>query len=399
MRIEADVPCPLPEGPVLAAVAAALRDTGDWGWVVDRDWRLLYVTNEQRLSFSAGVEMVPLVIGEHLFGPAMAEISSAWRTGPTRPELWGELFSLIGGLVLADTARGKDELLALVDASMHDIVQNLSPVQVAAVAGLLYGMGTSADHLLSVKALRIRDDTGARCGTMIQYKPAAGMDVLGAMAFERDLSHLERMRTVSRAGRRPAAILFADLEQSSALSRTLSTGSYFALGRRIVRETDRCIVDAGGLVGRHVGDGIAAFFPVETFHSESGAARACISAARSAQEAMDDVAKRSELAADDLVMRFGLHWGSTLYMGNISTVARSEVTALGDEVNEAARIEACATGGRILASKPLLERLDTYDAGVLKLDPDHVTYTKLADLDTATDKARRDAPAVAVCEL
>ena len=56
-------------------------------------------------------------------------------------------------------------------------------------------------------------------------------------------------------------------------------------------------------------------------------------------------------------MRFGLHWGSTRFMGNISTAARAEVTARGDEVNEAARIEACATGGRILASKPIVERL------------------------------------------
>jgi class 3 adenylate cyclase len=38
------------------------------------------------------------------------------------------------------------------------------------------------------------------------------------------------------------------------------------------------------------------------------------------------------------------------------------VTALGDEVNEAARIEACASGGRMLASKTLIERLDPNDA-------------------------------------
>ena len=114
---------------------------------------------------------------------------------------------------------------------------------------------------------------------------------------------------------------------------------------------------------------------------------------------MNDVALRSELAADDLVMRFGLHWGSTLYIGNISTTARAEVTALGDEVNEAARIEACATGGRVLASKHLIERLEPYDAAALGIDPDHVIYTQLADLDTATDKARRDAPAIAVSEL
>jgi class 3 adenylate cyclase len=105
------------------------------------------------------------------------------------------------------------------------------------------------------------------------------------------------------------------------------------------------------------------------------------------------------LQPDDVVLRFGLHWGSTLYVGNITTGARTEVTALGDEVNEAARIEACATGGRALASKDLIERLDSGDAAALGLDPDRVTYTPLADLATATEKARRDAPAIAVCDV
>ena len=81
--------------------------------------------------------------------------------------------------------------------------------------------------------------------------------------------------------------------------------------------------------------------------------------------------------------------GLTLYVGWIITVGRSKVTAIGDEVNEAARIEACATGGRTFASKLLVERLNTSDAQALAIDSQHATYTLLGDLDTATDKARR----------
>src|SRR5262249_47008780 len=115
--------------------------------------------------------------------------------------------------------------------------------------------------------------------------------------------------------------------------------------------------------------------------------------------AITEVAVRSDLQADEIVLRFGLHWGATLYVGQIATIGRSEVNALGDEVNEAARIEACATGGRALASKALIERLEPDDAAALDFDPDHVTYTQLAELTSATDKARRDAPAIAVCEI
>ena len=99
------------------------------------------------------------------------------------------------------------------------------------------------------------------------------------------------------------------------------------------------------------------------------------------------------------MLRFGLHWGASLYVGQITTGGRSEVTALGDQVNETARIEACATGGRALASKDLIERLEPDDASALDLDPDHISYTALADLSTATEKARRDAPAIAVCDV
>ena len=117
------------------------------------------------------------------------------------------------------------------------------------------------------------------------------------------------------------------------------------------------------------------------------------------RSAISEVAARSNLAAEEIVLRFGLHWGSTLYVGQIATSGRTEVTALGDEVNETARIEACATGGRALASKALVERLEPEDADSLDLDPDNVTYTPLAELATATEKARRDAPAIAVCEV
>jgi len=401
VRIEVDEPCPLPDDPVLAEWAAAMRDEGDWAWIVDAAWNVQFVTDEQRLSLTANTRLAPITIGEHLFGP---ETSASFLDVPggsgQRVETWRRSFASIGGATLADTAGGKAELRSTVDPLLTDLVDELSPSRANISTSTMSAMGTgNRDGLVVTKIIRIRDTEGGLRGTVVTHMPAVGMNVMGTMAMERDLGHLERLRSFANAARRPAAILFADLEGSSALSRTLSTSSYFATARRLVRATDRCVVDAGGLVGRHVGDGVVAFFPAEVFDSESAAAMASIRAARDIKAAMPDVASRCGLPAEQLVMRFGLHWGSTIFMGNISTVARSEVTALGDEVNEAARIEACATGGRLLASKPLVERLSNTDATTLGIDPDHVTYTQLANLSTATDKARRDAPAIAVCEL
>jgi class 3 adenylate cyclase len=120
---------------------------------------------------------------------------------------------------------------------------------------------------------------------------------------------------------------------------------------------------------------------------------------RGIRDAARRATDRSGLDAAEVTMRFGLHWGATLYVGRLMTSGRVEVTALGDEVNEAARIEACATGGRALASKALTERLDPPHATALGIDPQHVSYISLGSLPTATDKARRDAPAIAVCEI
>src|SRR5262249_11574809 len=160
----------------------------------------------------------------------------------------------------------------------------------------------------------------------------------------------------------------------------LSTAQYFAFGRRFVRTADECVIDAGGIVGRHVGDGVVAFFLADTTGSESAAASASITAARSLRCTLSDLAARSEIPASELSLPFGLRWGAMLYVGRILTRGRSEVTALGDEMNETARIEASATGGRTLASKALIERLNRDDAATLGLDPAHMKYTLLAEL-------------------
>jgi class 3 adenylate cyclase len=390
---------PLPDDPLLADAAAALHDSGAWGHVVDHRWNLVYVSDELRFSFGGGGELASFPIGHHYFGPESQIAANKWKFGSNSHDLRRPLFAGFGPFVLADTPGGRDELRTLVDPCFHDLIDDLSPSDSAAAtvktrpAGLMGEVGGRAT------LLRIRDSHGRVVGTTISFKPAAGMSVIGSMTSMGDPRHFANMQRMASAARRPSAILFADLEGSTQLSRRLSTSNYFALSRRLVRAADQCIIDAGGLVGRHVGDGVVAFFVAETIGSESAAAQACISAARALRSAVNEVATRSELQSDDVVLRFGLHWGSTLYVGSIITAGRTEVTALGDEVNETARIEACATGGRALASKDLIERLDTTDATALGIDPDRMTYTALTDLASATDKAIRDARAISVCEV
>lgn len=402
MAISGQETCPLPEHPVLAEVASALNRAGVWAQIVDREGRLVYMTDDVRLTSGDLVEMVPVPLGAYAFGPEYVDAMLSWPgTGWSLDSIRG-IFSATGPWVLSDFPGGREELRELVDPRLRDIVDDLSPAEGSTALTYVVpssAMGVGASFDTRQLAVRIRDDSGQVVGAMHQAMTAVGMSTIGALAAIGDLGHFEQMQRVARAGRRPAAILFADLDGSSSLARRLSTASYFSLGRRLARAADQCVIDAGGLVGRHVGDGVVAFFLAETAGSESAATRNCMSAARALGASTAAVATRSELRPEDLVLRFGLHWGSNLYVGNISTAGRSEVTALGDEVNDTARIEACASGGRALASKDLVERLEPEDAAALDLDPDSVTYTTLGELTTATEKARRDAPAIPVCEV
>jgi class 3 adenylate cyclase len=400
--VGANEPCPLPDAPALAEVAVAVRDSGYWAEIVDARWRVVYMTDDWRLTAGGNVELIPMSIGVHYYGPEVLS-ARAPRYGSVSATVESARLSLaqLGPLVLADTPGGTDELRELVDPRLRDVLDTLGPADRIIASSFVWGTPTVTGRSARIlgTAVRVPDADGRLAGTLLTVKPEASMSVLGTITALGDLRHFNRMQSVAKAGRRAAAMLFGDLESSSQLARRLSTASYFSLARRMVRAADECVVDNGGIVGRHAGDGVVAFFLAETAGSESKAARCCIEAAHDLRAALSDVATRSDLAPEDLLMRFGLHWGSTPYVGQIATSGRTEVTAFGDEVNEGARIEACATGGRTLASKDLVERLEPDDAGALGLDPGSVTYTLVAELPTASEKARRDAPAIPVASI
>jgi len=401
MVLGADQPCPLPADPVLADVASAMNAAGHAVWMFDERWHFVYVTEDARTLWAdvAGGRLGSVAIGDHLFSTESLQVSQRWRFGVNSADLWRGTLRALGAMVLSDTVGGREGLRSSIDPSLHEIVDELTPSDAAAGEFELMTMGLRGPVPAEMVALRVRDDQGCLRGTALVGKPAAPMSVLGGMAWERDLPHLQRMERFTRAGRHPSAILFADLERSSSLVRSIPTATYFRLGRRLVRVADECVVDGGGIVGRHVGDGVVAFFPAETSGSESRAAYACIETARALRARLAEVAVSSDLEPEALSMRFGLHWGATVYMGKISTLARTEVTGLGDDVNVAARIEQSASGGRLLASKGLVERLDAAEASELGIDLGALTYVAIEDLADAPDKARRDAPGIAVCEL
>ena len=384
---------------MLAAFAQTLEDHGFAGEVWDGQWRLVYLSNEYRTLVNAGRPPTDVRgLGEHFVSRAMAAIREDWPAGPTAASFRVAARDF-GPYVLSVTPGGLEGLREFADPGVLEVLETLTPSPPPAAWGTRVDVRAGSEVIGNdVLQLTLRDEDGVVCGYGTIAKPEMRAAVLGMLALG-DAQLFERMAGILEPARRPAAVLFADLENSTPLAKRLATPAYFALIRRVAVGSDRAVVAAGGIVGKHVGDGVTAFFLADDAGSESAAARGCIEAMRGIRGAARRAAERSELDPADVSIRFGLHWGATLYVGRLMTSGRAEVTVLGDEVNEGARLEACATGGLALASKALIERLDAGDAAALDIDPATLSYSLLGDLQSATEKARRDAPAIAVCAI
>jgi class 3 adenylate cyclase len=379
----------------LTVAFEALQATGFSALVWDRRFRVVGVTEEALRILRLGDPGLEPPLGRHMFSPEWVSLMTTAQGGVTL-ECQRAVFRQMAPAVMEAEP---EHARAAIDDRLQDLLDGVEPAEGpplwATRIHVNFGDRTTP---LDVLVITLRDPAGEIVGGATISKPGVGGAVM-AMLATGDVKLFDRMLRFLEPAPRAAAILFADLESSTQLGRRLSTHAYFALLRRLFWRADRSVVDNGGIVGNHVGDGVSAYFLTEDAGSDSEAARACIETARTLREDAAVAAERSRLDPSQVILRIGLHWSSSAYIGRLLTSARTEVTAMGDEVNEGARIEACASGGRTLASKVLIERLTPRDAAALGLDHDYIEYTALGELVGAPEKARRDAPMLSVAEL
>jgi class 3 adenylate cyclase len=389
---------PLPEDPTLRLVAGQLEEQRHLAEVWDARWRLAYLTDDHVLAAGAGRGLEEIGLGEPVFSEATLTLRDGWPAGATTDSFVENLVALAPAIA-HDLPGGAAELRAGAAGALATRLVNVAAVAPASLQVLRtdvkFGNATRPFH---VAVVRLYGSSGRFAGTASLVTPGLPGAVISLLGTG-DHATLERMLELLRPARRPGAVMFVDLEGSAQLARRLSTQAFFALIRRLIFRIDEEVVSRGGVVGKHAGDGASAFFLRETFGEGSAAARACIEAVHAIRDRTAEIADRTRLEPHELIVRFGLHWGASLYVGRLLTGGRTEITALGEEVNETARIESCATGGRALASKSLIEQLSADDAEQLGLSPGELRYTPLAELPHVTPKAARDAPSIAVCEL
>jgi class 3 adenylate cyclase len=411
----------LPSDPTLAAIAAELEKTGWCADICDPQWRLLWISEEFKNLLDEHDED-KIGYGRHILEAYLGE---TWMTSITTRSALRQAFEAFpmmvegtpGGVetiqrMVADVLQEWSESHPERLLEMHDIAGDaiesmfdIQPVEQPPVWAfelefIRKGLPPVTINYVEVKA---HDEDGNFVGTVTLYGaglPATVTDLL----YRGDKGMYERMVRLITPGRRQAAVLFADLQTSATLSRRLPSAAYFGLIKELTTAIDEVVVEHQGIVGKHAGDGLTAFFLAEDLGSPSAAASAAIVAARQiadvAEKVAKDVAGETGLFdGDECKMNVGVHWGGTLYMGQLVTGGRLEVTALGDSVNECARIQESARDGIALASKTLIEHLSDDDAAALGIDCDSLVYKTVADLPGATEKAVRDAGGVPVTVL
>lgn len=410
-----------PEDPRLAEIAKTLARVRSSAVLYDAEWKLVWASDELKALFDEWDEE-RLGYGKHIVEVYTSETWSSVVTEDSQMRFFVEEFPLL----VEDTPGGKQGLIDALCRSadrwtdpptwtvesaqpvrqvVESLMEAMDPTQPPPVFTSYFDYVQDDARPLRVAEtmVRLNDKDGNFYGTIVMYLPGLPARVLTLVA-RGDEAMFERMARLIHPQRRAAAVLFADIQDSSVLSRRLPSAAYFKLIRAITSAADDVIAARSGIVGKHVGDGATAFFLTEDLGSASLACRAAIEAARDIVVAARDAAKTigdetGIFGADDCLINVGVHWGGTLYIGQLVTGGRLEVTALGDEVNEAFRLQESARDGTVLGSKVLIEHLEEADARALGLDPSAVLYRPVADLPGASPKAKRDAGGIPVTIL
>lgn len=135
----------------------------------------------------------------------------------------------------------------------------------------------------------------------------------------------------------PCTLLFADVRGSTELAERISSSEFSRLLNRFYDTAGRILVENDAIVDKFVGDEVMAIF-IPALVQERHAARA--------------IATAREIigAVEELPIGIGIQTGNA-FVGSVGEAPHTELTALGDVVNTAARLASAAAAGEILVSR------------------------------------------------
>lgn len=150
----------------------------------------------------------------------------------------------------------------------------------------------------------------------------------------------------------PMSMLFIDVRGSTALSETMSPTEFSKLINRFYTEVTKVIVNEDGLVEKLAGDSVAAFWGAG-FAGPKYVERTI----RVAQHLLP-VMERQKIPVG-----IGVHSGIAYFGAMGAADGLTEISAIGDEVNLAARLASKAAAGEIVISEQALKQAGMESAG------------------------------------
>jgi adenylate cyclase len=193
-----------------------------------------------------------------------------------------------------------------------------------------------ADEHRVLERVQAADDVRLAC----QLKPVADLKVAPLVPTDKAQSHVMRQMNPEQGSEREIVVMFADLRSFTRFSENRLPYDVVFILNRYFRLMGEAIEQSGGQVDKFIGDGIMALFGI---HADNGlAARQAVDASRRMSEALATLNANleSELRVP-LRMGIGLHFGPAI-VGQMGYGASQSMTAIGDTVNVASRLESAS---------------------------------------------------------
>lgn len=309
--------------------------------------------------------LIPIVLGIYLLAVGGAFVSRAWRLSRRKDRVrvtypGGRSHVMPAGATVLGTSLAN----GIPHASVCGGRGRCSTCRVQTGQGAEYLTPASPDEEKVLR--RVGAPPGVRLAC--QLKPTRDLQVTPLLPVSANVTDGFGRADYVSGQEREIAILFADLRGFTSLSeRKLPYDVVFLLNRYFA-VMGEAIESAGGRLDKFIGDGVMALFGVE-----SGADEGCRRALRAAAAMAEALEVMNDGLAGDLEeplrMGIGIHIGPSI-VGEMGYGAAKGLTAVGDAVNTASRLEAMTKtfSAQLVISAEVARRAGLGEAGFERKD-------------------------------
>ena len=231
-----------------------------------------------------------------------------------------------------------------------------STCRISVVDGLEACAQRTEIETLMADRLGFSDEVRLAC----QLRPQGNISVRRLVLDETDLmmcSQLDRAVATRTGEAKHVTVFFSDIVDFTSISERLSPYDVMYLLNRYFVQMGDIIERNGGFIDKFVGDGLMAIFGVDDQRN------APLRAIKTSLQMLDAVDRMKPFFASlyeaDFDVRIGLHYGEAV-IGSLGSIGHERLTAIGDVVNVASRIEAAnkEAGTRLLISEALHKQVE-----------------------------------------